>query len=52
VTEVEPSGVTLRDAAGRTIVAAWSTLGAGRVQVEFNRPAEWETTDENDAGRP
>jgi ribosome maturation factor RimP len=52
VTEVEPSGVTLRDAAGRTIVATWSTLGAGRVQVEFNRPAEWETTDENDAGRP
>jgi ribosome maturation factor RimP len=51
VTEVKPSGVTLRDASDRTIVAGWSTLGAGRVQVEFNRPAEWDTDDE-DAGRP
>jgi ribosome maturation factor RimP len=51
VTDVEPSGVTLRDASGTSTVAAWSRLGAGRVQVEFNRPADWEI-DENGAGRP
>ena len=52
VTAVEPSGVTLRDAFGKTIAAAWSSLGTGRVQVEFSRPAQWETDDETDAGRP
>ena len=52
VTAVEPAGVTLRDASGKTAVAGWSTLGTGRVQVEFNRPAEWETDSETDAGRP
>jgi ribosome maturation factor RimP len=51
VVDVDPDGVTLRDASGKTIVAVWSTLGPGRVQVEFNRPADWETDDEND-GRP
>jgi ribosome maturation factor RimP len=51
VTDVEPAGVTLRDTTGTTVVAAWSRLGTGRVQVEFNRPADWETDDENDAGR-
>ena len=52
VMDVGPTGVTLRDASGETIPAAWSMLGTGRVQVEFNRPAEWETDDEIDAGRP
>jgi ribosome maturation factor RimP len=52
VTDVEPGGVTLRDAAGQAITAAWSSLGTGRVQVEFNRPADWETDDETEAGRP
>lgn len=33
---VDDSGVTL-EATGRTRVVAWSDLGRGRVQVEFNR---------------
>ena len=51
VADVKSSGVTLRDASGKTINAAWSSLGTGRVQVEFSRPAQWET-DDTDAGRP
>jgi ribosome maturation factor RimP len=42
VVAVEPVGVTLRAADGSDTVVAWSALGAGRMQLEFSRPAEWD----------
>lgn len=50
VVEVQSTGVTLRGTDGALTVAAWSALGAGRVQLEFARPAGWELDASDEGG--
>lgn len=47
VVAADADGVVL-DAAGTTVEAAWSDLGPGRVQIEFNRVEEADLGDEPD----
>ncbi|HEY3737169.1 MAG TPA: ribosome maturation factor RimP [Jatrophihabitans sp.] len=49
VLAADDAGVTL-DVAGSERVVAWSQLGSGKVQVEFNRADDHDSVDDEDGG--